>query len=186
MNLFEIISKDSFTNIINERLSTINARNLMWKDSPFSEYVKLDNKQRGSVSEVLMKEFLSEIGLSVERRSSTDNDCIVGKYKTELKFALESTRKYTKQGKMLHGSFTINHISVSKDWNRLICAFVTPENYNIYWMTKAQFIRHKDNRMLFNKQQAGNKNDNDDYMFGGSQYGNLVAKNILKDITKWK
>jgi len=139
-----------------------------WKTDPiFSNYPYLSNKQKGVVGEHFAAKIFEHAGYSVDKPTTTGHDWLIGGVKTEIKFSLA----VSKGCKIIPDKYIINHVSMDKDWDRLVHFGVNPENdslarYRIYWMHRPDFIRYmkQEKDPLFKHQQGGKKIENDDYI----------------------
>ena len=183
-----------FSKIINEnenKLSKsenwkeISSPNTNWKDDPiFSTYHPCSTKQKGVIGEKYVESFFQSVGFTVEKPTDVGHDRIVGGIKTEIKFSLAKTSK----GAVIHDEFMINHVSICKDWERLVFCGINPKNsenrVRMYFMEKKDFEKHmKKGSDVFKPQQAGKSGNNDDYIC--SNFSKFVNLPFVKEITRW-
>jgi hypothetical protein len=156
-----------------------------WKDTPFDSYVFMSPKQKGEFGERFVSKFMTLAGRNVKRAktSTAGHDRVIDDIPTEIKFAL-STRD--KSGGIVKDKFIINHVSVCKDWERLIfCGINEDENdARIMWFTKEDFVEHlNSDKCYFNIQQGGKGGGNDDYIC--TNVAALLECNFVRDISEW-
>ena len=80
----------------------------------------------------------------------------------------------------------INHVSVGKDWERLIFCGINPNEGDVrfVFITKADFEAHlESDKCYFNVQQGGKKVGNDDYIC--TNVAALLECEFVKDIAEW-
>lgn len=145
-----------------------------WAGTIFEGYLKLSNTQMGAVGEILVKKIMRNLGHEIIPRQNQGHDIIIDGYKTEVKFSLTKSH------------FSFNHLSIKKDWDRVILMGVKgEEDYSLYWFKKEDFIEHINSKEnLFNRQQGGVDGDNDDYMITNN-FEKLKKTNLLHDISSW-
>jgi len=164
-----------------EQLSNYIADNLIdpFEQTIFKGYKYVDPKQKGGYGERRISHIMEYSGHDVKAPVNTGHDRILDKIKTELKFSLACKGK--------PDSFTLNHVSKGKDWDRLIFLGINLDMDNrMYWMSKEAFIADVDSdNMSFGYQQGGKKLKNDDYMISGSKLMGLVAKGIFRPMDEW-
>lgn len=150
-----------------------------WEDTNFAKYVYLSSSCKGSFGELLVEKYMRKKGSVVLPRNNKGHDRVIDGFKTEIKFSLcVRSRKGLKKD-----NFVINHISKSKDWEKLIF-FGINKNYNeskMIWFDKEDFINNID---CFKKQQGGKDANNDDYMYGGD-VNHLLMFPFVKNIDSW-
>ena len=115
----------------------------------------------------------------VEAPTNTGHDRVIDGYKTEMKFSLAS--------KGIKDSFTMNHVSICKDWERLIFTGINVDGNNrMYWMDKKDFINNiNSDKRIFNYQQGGKKGENDDYMIMGTNVMKLKDIGLFRSMETW-
>ena len=156
-----------------------------WMGTPFEGYVYLSPKQKGELGERFVSQLMNNLEHNVERAatSTAGHDRVISKILTEIKFAL-ATRD--KKGGVIVDKFIINHVSVGKDWERLIFCGINPDEKDarIVFITKADFEAHlKSDKCYFNVQQGGKKVGNDDYIC--TNVAALLECDFVKDIAEW-
>jgi UV DNA damage endonuclease len=150
-----------------------------FSETEFKGYTHMNPKQKGMFGELYVSKLMIKNNHSVEAPTNTGHDRIIDCYKTELKFSLAS--------KGIHDCFTLNHISLCKDWERLIFTGINVDGNNrMYWMDKTDFISNinSDNR-IFNYQQGGKKGENDDYMIMGKNVMRLIDIGLFRSMETW-
>ncbi len=156
-----------------------------WVGTPFEGYVFMSPKQKGEFGERFVSKFMDKFGREVKRAatSTAGHDRVIDNILTEIKFAL-ATR--TKKGGVIVDKFIINHVSVCKDWERLIFCGINPDERDIrfFYITKEDFKAHlKSDNCLFNVQQGGQNGGNDDYIC--TNVAALIKTDIVHSIFKW-
>lgn len=154
-----------------------------WVNTPYEGYRKMDNKQKGDYGERLVTMMMNDLGHDVKPPRTPGHDRIINNIQSEIKFSLAQTDNKNKLVKP--NVFALNHVSVGKDWERLIFAGVNPVDYEnvIFWMTKEQFVSCKE--LYFNSQQGGKKVGNDDWMVTGTKLIALANSNFVNNIETW-
>ena len=150
-----------------------------FSETEFKGYTHMNPKQKGMYGELYVSKLMIENNHLVEAPTNTGHDRIIDGHKTELKFSLAS--------KGVHDCFTINHISICKDWDRLIFTGINVDGNNrMYWMDKTDFTNNinSDNRK-FNYQQGGKKGENDDYMIMGTNVMRLADIGLFRSMETW-
>lgn len=173
---FDLIFNDgSIKKYIDESVSQNN-----WKNTYFENYHKLNNVCKGNVGEKIIKQYMKILKIPFVKRENTGHDLIIDGYKTEIKISLSNKEK--------ENYFSLNHISLKKDWDRLIFIGI---NYNlqkskIVFFNKKNFIEHiNSNDNIFAYQQGGKSIQNDDYLLIGN-FETFFKLNFVHDITDWK
>jgi len=156
-----------------------------WKGTPFEGYVFLSPKQKGEFGERFVSKLMTISGCDVKRAktSTAGHDRVIDEILTEIKFAL-ATRD--KKGGVCVDKFIINHVSVGKDWQRLIFCGINPDekDVRIVFITKEDFEAHlKSDACYFNVQQGGKSVGNDDYIC--TNVAALLKCDFVKDIAEW-
>jgi len=162
----------TINNVISEEWIIKNTEYLeKWKHTRFPYYPLLKTTVKGKLGEILVTEYMRNNGFKVSGRKNTGHDRIIDDIKTEIKISIR-----------LKTEFICNHISLDKDWERLIFLGINAETdeYFPYFITKDNF---RNNIGQFNHQQGGITVKNDDYM--------LLTKppNVLsffQKINEWK
>ena len=156
-----------------------------WKGTNFDGYVSMSPKQKGELGERFVHKYMELLGHKVERAktSTAGHDRVIDNILTEIKFAL-ATRD--KKGGVCVDKFIINHVSVCKDWQRLIFCGINPneKDARIVFITKEDFEDHlKSDKCHFNIQQGGKNGGNDDYIC--TNVAALLECDFVKDISEW-
>lgn len=138
-------------------------------------YRYLHPKQKGKIGEEVSRVIMEENGWEVTNPTNTGHDRIVGGIKTEVKFSVANP-------------MMINHLSVGKDWERLLFIGVdSPENIDnptIFFIYKEDFLNMIDEEHpAFKNQQGGKKLNNDDYIVPNVNF--LLADKRVKDVAQW-
>jgi predicted DNA-binding protein YlxM (UPF0122 family) len=147
--------------------------NTKWINTPFEKYSNLTTKTKGEFGELFVKKCLSLKGHHIAKRKNSGHDCLVDNIKTEIKFSLDGV---------------INHVSLYKDWERIIFCFIKQpeEDSLIIYMNKDDFTKHMSSGYsVFNRQQGGKNSNNDDYMCGEKDLILLKSTGQAKCITEW-
>ena len=157
-----------------------------WIGTPFEGYVFMSPKQKGEFGERFVSKYMEEFLLSEVERAKTStagHDRVIDSILTEIKFALATRNK---KGGVVVDKFIINHVSVCKDWERLIFCGINPDekDIRIFYITKQNFEEHlKSDDCLFNVQQGGQNGGNDDYIC--TNVAALLQSDIVSPIVKW-
>ena len=156
-----------------------------WVGTPFEGYVFMSPKQKGEFGERFVSKFMNNMLCEVKRAatSTAGHDRVIDNIRTEIKFAL-ATR--SKKGGVVVDKFIINHVSVCKDWERLIFCGINPSESDIrvFYITKEDFVEHlKSDDCLFNTQQGGQNGGNDDYIC--TNVAALMQTAIARPINQW-
>lgn len=157
-----------------------------WEGTNFEGYVFMSPKQKGVFGECFVSMCMENRGFEVERApsSTAGHDRVISRILTEIKFGLATRNKKT--GGVTSDSFIINHVSVGKDWERLIFCGINPyeNDARIVFITKADFEDHlRSQNCYFNVQQGGKKVGNDDYIC--TNVAALLECDFVKDIAEW-
>ena len=156
-----------------------------WVNTSFEGYVFLSPKQKGEFGERFVTSFFSNLmECKVERAitSTAGYDRMIDNIKTEIKFAIATRKK----GKACKDSFIINHVSLAKDWERLVFFGINPDENDVrmYYFTKEDFTNHiHTNSNLFAHQQGGKKIGNDDFIC--VKVNELLQQDWVHHITEW-
>lgn len=164
-----------------------------WVGTPFQGYRYLDNKQKGEFGEQFTSKVLETYGHTVEKspKSHDSYDRIVnGTQKVEIKFSLSHTDNKNKVVK--EDCFTMNHVSLGKQWDRLVFIGV---NYDTdksigKFMEKEVFEDLLTNKpeifsTYFSKQQGGKDGNNDDYISADKKLKRLIESEYMHDLHEW-
>ena len=167
---------------------TLSMINNNWSSDPiFSNYHKLGNKQKGVLGEYFVEKYMKALkGSKIRSPYSTGHDRIIDGYKTEIKFSLaNSTRDIINTNK-----FMINHVSIGKDWDRLIFCGINPldadaDRVCMYYFNKEDFKNYMKRTAspIFRHQQAGAKGGNDDYIC--VKFQEFIKLPFIKEINLW-
>jgi hypothetical protein len=165
----------------NELQDYIKEKNVdLWINTKYEGYTFLSPKQKGEFGELFVEKFMKNRGSIVSPKVNSGHDRIIDNHKTEIKFSL-----CNKNAKGLkEDSFFINHVSIGKDWTRLIFVGINYNEFNsrILWFTKEDFVLGiKD---LFDKQQGGKKMNNDDFKLSG-KINLLLSHPLTKSMDNW-
>ena len=156
-----------------------------WNGTNFEKYVFMSPKQKGVLGELFVSKFMTLAGHKVvqAKTSTAGHDRVIDGILTEIKFSL-ATRD--KKGGVYVDKFIINHVSVGKDWERLIFCGINPNEEDIcfVFITKEDFEEHlKSDKCYFNIQQGGKSGGNDDYIC--TNVDALLKCDFVKDISEW-
>jgi hypothetical protein len=179
--IFEISKENEVQNYIKENLFD------PWVNTPFSGYRFMDNKQKGALGEMIVRLFFSKYGFPVKKAetSTSGHDLVIGDILTEVKFSLSHTdiqRKKTKED-----CFTMNHVAIGKDWERLIFLGVNFDTSKVRckFMTKDLFLEALNTGEYFSYQQGGKNTKNDDYIIASNKLVKLIKSRYMKDVSEW-
>ena len=156
-----------------------------WHDTMFRGYVFMSPKQKGEFGERFVSKFMTLAGCNVKRAktSTAGHDRVIDDILTEIKFAVATRNK---KGGVCVDKFIINHVSVGKDWERLIFCGINPNEGDVrfVFITKEDFEAHlESDKCYFNVQQGGKKVGNDDYIC--TNVAALLECEFVKDIAEW-
>jgi len=168
-NLVKLIGRNIKGNLVDK-----------YKDTPFAGYAFLTNGKKGALGEEFTSAILSAEGHIVTKRLCAGHDRVVDGIKTEIKFSLAD---YDDSFKCI-----MNHVSVNKDWDRLIYSIINAneEDNKIIWFTKESFVTLLQTTDIFSFQQGGKSVANDDYMVSGKKrILKLIDHPLVKDIAEW-
>jgi hypothetical protein len=167
-----------------------------WIGTNFEKYVFLSPKAKGEFGERFVQKHMELLQYKVERAptSTAGHDRLIlkvlgkvmtSKYRTEIKFSV-ACRNKDKKDDVIKDKFIINHVSVGKDWERLIFCGINPneEDIRFTFIEKKDFETHlQSDNCYFKHQQGGKKIGNDDYIC--SNVADLLKCDFVKDISKW-
>ena len=140
-----------------------------WVGTPFEGYVFMSPKQKGEFGERFVSKFMENMLCEVKRAatSTAGHDRVIDNILTEIKFAL-ATR--ARKGGVVVDKFIINHVSVCKDWERLIFCGINPseQDIRVFYITKADFEAHL---------------ESDDYIC--TNVAALMETSIARPIVQW-
>ena len=164
-----------------------------WTSSPFAGYVYLGSKKMGSYGERYISTALINLGFDVIKPLNTDHDRQVRKtpsesfIKTEFKFSL--AQRDCVKSTVKPNVFSINHMALHKDWERMIFCGINPQNTNshLIFITKEDFIAEMNlTDPVFKPQQSGKKGKNDDYIVQGLQgIKQFLDRPYIKQLAAW-
>jgi hypothetical protein len=179
--IFEIAANDEVQNYIKENLFD------PWVGTPFAGYRFMDNKQKGALGEMIVKFFFEKSGLTVKKAktSTSGHDLVIDGILTEVKFSLSHTD--IKKKKTKEDCFTMNHVAIGKDWQRLIFLGINKDRSRIRckFMTKQMFSDALECKNIFSYQQGGKKTKNDDFIIAQRKLVTLMDSPFMKDISEW-
>ena len=162
-----------------------------WENTPFEGYASMNPKQKGEFGERFATKLLQQAGHTVERAHSATAgyDRIVNGKKVEIKFSLANRDKV--RGGVKKDVFVLNHVSIAKDWERLLFIGINAEeeDIRITWFKRTDFANHIATTIhgtrCFNLQQGGKKVKNDDWMC--TNIPKLMAQNwVNTGIGDWE
>jgi len=180
-----MINLDSL--FVDGTLSNYLNRNLVdpWKGTKYEGYVFLLPTQKGKFGEILISKYMESKDCVILKAHNKGHDRIIDGFKTELKFGLCTRDSYT--GKLREDLFVINHISMDKDWERLIFFGINfdEEKSRFLWFNKKDLINYiRQDGKQFLSQQGGKKIKNDDFMICGN-INALIKLDFVKGIDEW-
>lgn len=158
-----------------------------WVGTPFEGYRYMDNKQKGALGEMYVSLLFKAAGHKVDfaRTSTAGHDRVIDGIQTEIKFSLAHTNN--KKQTLKNDCFTMNHVAVGKDWERLIFLAINgdPNKVRAMYMTKEDFKIALNTGKYFSHQQGGKKSDNDDYMIASAKIIKLMNSGFMKELKEW-
>jgi hypothetical protein len=173
-----------------------------WKNTPFKDYVYLDNTAKGQVGELFVTKYMKAKKYKVDKTnknngpydryiSSSNIESMQSSANymipTEIKFSLAYKNPKTKGIKK--NIFIINHIALGKAWERLIFVCINgenPEDWLINWFKKTDFEHYLENdNKLFRRQQGGEDGGNDDWICSPPNSFKLISEPWVHDISSW-
>ena len=183
-----IINEVTESLIGDNRWRKLSTTNNNWAGDPiFENYHKLGNKQKGVLGEYFVEQYMKKLKKSeVKSSSNTDHDRVIDGHKTEIKFSLA-----TSTGSTINlNKFMINHVAISKDWERLIFCGINPigsgaERVRMYFFNKQDFKDYMEKcpDPIFKHQQSGAKGKNDDYIC--VKFDEFTKLSFIKEINLW-
>lgn len=185
-NLFEVAAEPSVRQYIDANLYD------PWVNTPFQGYVFLGAKKQGTYGERFISAALQKLGLFIDAPLNTGHDRQVGLskdqlIKTEFKFSL-AQRDCEKQI-VKPDVFSINHMAISKDWDRMIFCGINPQPHQspFIFITKEDFIAEMQlSEPVFKPQQSGKNGGNDDYIIQGIRgIREFLNRPYIQQITAW-
>lgn len=164
------------------------ARNMvkLWCEE-FQLYTELGPRQKGAYGEFIAGLFFRSIGSIVHSRINSGHDYIIDGYKTEIKFSGAMRDDNNGNPVLNENTFTLNHLALRKDWDRLVFIGVNPDDKEdvIFWITKEDAIECVEKGLYIKKQQGGKQGDNDDYISTSDDLMKLYYSNYAKTIDQW-
>lgn len=158
-----------------------------WIGTPFEGYRYMDSKQKGALGEIYVSLLFEACGYDVEfaETSTAGHDRVINGIRTEIKFSLAHTNN--KKRILKEDCFTMNHVAVGKDWERLIFLAINgdPNKVRAMYMTKKEFKQALDTSEYFSHQQGGKSGDNDDYMIASGKIVKLMNSGYMKSLSEW-
>lgn len=170
-----------------------------WVGTIWEEFYTYNPSRKGSAGEIMIPSYLFKtFGISESRRTDAGHDRelssvlpvlaseVNGKaisWRTEIKISLAARAKKNK--------FMFNHISLSKNFDRMIFLGVNigdigPADSNFYWMTRRD-VETAIELKLFKRQQSGQNGGNDDYIFACStkKLAKMHAHKLFRTFDTW-
>lgn len=147
------------------------------KGTILEQYKWIESRQRGSFGELYIQELCKDMNYICLDRTHTDHDMVINGVKAEIKFSVSMNGK----------SFTFNHITKNKDYDRLILVGVdTKCNVEIGWITRETAIEYIDKKIMV-PGQSGKNGNNDDYIYKPSieAWKLFLQKPYVKDFSEW-
>lgn len=158
-----------------------------WVGTPFEGYRYMDSKQKGALGEMYVSLLFNACGYDVKiaETSTAGHDRVIDNIRTEIKFSLAHTN--IKEKTLKEDCFTMNHVAVGKDWDRLIFLAINddPNKVRAMYMTKENFKLALNTGEYFSHQQGGKKSDNDDYMIASAKIIKLMKSGFMKELREW-
>jgi hypothetical protein len=162
-----------------------------WNNTPLKGYVNINNKVKGKYGELFVELMMKQFGHTVGKAKKTNagHDRIINGFLTEVKFGAAHRND---QGSTIHDTFSFNHFSVKKDWQRAIVIGVNIDcNPYAVWFDKTDFInminKSDVERKYFKRQQSGKNGGNDDWMFMTDtlSWNKFINEPWVKSIEEW-
>lgn len=158
-----------------------------WIGTSLEGYRYMNNKQKGAFGEKYVQIVMESFGHDVKpaATSTAGHDRVINGILTEIKFSVTKTN--TPKRTLTEDDFTINHVAVGKDWERLIFFGVNkdPSKFRAKFMTKEQFVRALEETDFITSQQGGKKSGNDDWMISGKRLCKMMESKYMQDLTEW-
>jgi hypothetical protein len=155
-----------------------------WMGTPFEDYKSLSNKVKGNLGEMIVSELMKDLTYEVNAAQNPGHDRVIDGYKTEIKFALAITDSKTNTIK--DDTWILNHLSLGKDWDRLIFMGVNSDlTFKVFYMTKDSFRKAIEDKSYFSHQQGGADVENDDFMIQGGKLIKLIQSEYTFDIEEF-
>jgi hypothetical protein len=164
---------------IEQTIKDLSNRKNIWKGTKLENYHTWANTQQGSFGEKYVSRIFLSNGHCVAKRENPDHDRIINGIKTEIKFSIQKDKPF---------DFVFNHISVGKDWNRIVfCGLnLKMETSVLLWLTKEDFITMVET-LKINRAQGGNKMKNDDFIISGPNVCHKAIKfSHIKTLNDWE
>ena len=157
-----------------------------WAGTPVEGYVTIENGQKGEFGEMFVENYMRHLGYTVEKRTDVGHDRIIDGKKVEIKFSIANKVK----GVPRKDRYLINHISLSKDWGRLIFFGINPvyEESRFLFFDKEDFennIQNLKDKKIISHQQSGNRGELDDFIVQKSKVPKLYSQPWVYDIHDW-
>jgi hypothetical protein len=157
-----------------------------WIGNPLEGYVHIDNGNKGKFGEMFVEKYMTLLGYQVDERTDPGHDRVIDGMKIEIKFSLANRHK----GIPKKDLYLINHISVDKDWDRLIFFGINPV-YNesrFFFFDKSDFVENLDHlkrEKIVYHQQSGNRGGLDDFVVQKYGVPKLHSQPWVYDIHDW-
>jgi hypothetical protein len=154
----------------------------LWIGTPYEFYFTLHNTQQGKIGECFVDSFMTKRGSVVSgRQKGAGHDKTIDGMRVEIKFSLQKSKLY---------DFVFNHISVGKDWERIIFCGLNVDDSSVFvWCNKddfASYIARNGNTGSFKGAQGGNSMNNDDYIISGPpNVKKFLSLPFIKHIDEW-
>lgn len=186
IDLFEVAADTSVREYIDANLYD------PWTNTPFEGYVLLGSKKQGTYGERFISAALQKLGFIVKDPLNAGHDRLVSLSedplkKAELKFSL--AQRDCKKQIVKPDVFSINHMAISKDWDRMIFCGINPQSHEspFIFITKEDFIAEMQlSEPVFKPQQSGKKGGNDDYIIQGLKgIREFLDRPYIQPITAW-
>lgn len=155
-----------------------------WKGTELEGYVYLSPKQKGEFGERLVSKILTSLNFLVEKASTSGHDRIIDGIKTEIKFSVAIRDR---ENGVIKDNFFLNHISIGKDWERLIFLGINSlaeNDYYLVYFTKNNFIENIASPFI-SIQQSGSHSGNDDYFVSRVHSKDFLNLDWVKNILQW-
>ena len=157
-----------------------------WIGTPFEGYVNLENGQKGTFGEMFVENYMKHLGFTIDKRTDVSHDSIIDGKKIEIKFSIANKVN----GVPRKDRYLINHISLSKDWDRLVFFGINPvyEESRFLFFDKEDFqtnIQNLKDKKIISHQQSGNRGELDDFVVQKSKVPKLYNQPWVYDIHDW-
>lgn len=171
------------SNLVQDVLQSFEDKVNLWKGTEFEFYFTLHNTQQGKFGEAFVSAYMRDAGSIISgRNGSMGHDKTIDGMKVEIKFSLQKVKP---------DDFVFNHISVGKDWERIIfCGLNVDLDSSVFvWCDKEDFanhIRYAQNSGPFQHAQGGNAMNNDDFIISGPvRVREFMRLPFVKPISAW-